>query len=241
MLFARSLLFTTLMMLSVIVFAIPVMFMCVLPYKWRYAVARAWADLQLWMLRTICRLDYRVEGTENIPEERTVVLLKHQSAWETIAQLEIFPYQTWVLKRELMWLPFLGWGLAFLKPIAINRAARRKAVKQVVEKGMKRLEEGLWVMIFPEGTRMPPGKTKRYGLSGAVLARAAGQPILPVAHNGGDFWPRRGLIKRPGTVTVRIGKPIPTEGRNPEEINRDVQNWIEAQMEEISEGYREKR
>src|SRR5262249_19302693 len=157
--------------------------------------------------------------------------MKHSSTWETLAQLQIFPRQTWVLKHELLWIPIFGWALRFLKPIAIDRKGGASAVQQVLEQGQSRLAEGLCVVILPEGTRMPVGQTRRYGLSGALLASATGRPIVPVAHNAGFFWPRRGWLKRAGTVRVVVGAPISTAGRDARQISDDVQRWIEAQVE----------
>ena len=196
------------------------------PYRW----AVAWADSVLFMLRTLCGLSYSVTGLENLPGPSSIVLMKHSSTWETLAQLQIFPRQTWVLKHELLWIPLFGWALRTFKPIAIDRKGGASAVQQVLEQGQRRLAEGLCVMIFPEGTRMPAGQTRRYGLSGALLASAAGKPIVPVAHNAGWFWPRRGWFKRPGTVRVVVGEPIPTAGRDARQVSDDVQRWIEAQV-----------
>jgi 1-acyl-sn-glycerol-3-phosphate acyltransferase len=198
-----------------------------------YGVARAWARFILSLLACLCRLDYTVEGLERLPKSNTVILVKHSSAWETIAQLAIFPRQCWVLKRELLWAPILGWVLMLLRPIAINRGAGRSAVQQVLKKGTARIQEGLWVVIFPEGTRVPAGETRRYGLSGALLASALGRPVVPVAHNAGAFWPRRGLFKKAGTIRVVVGEPIATAGRDPREINEDVRRWIEGRLREM--------
>ncbi|MGD8378254.1 MAG: lysophospholipid acyltransferase family protein [Gammaproteobacteria bacterium] len=235
----RSAVFTGFMILSVVVVGWAVILGVVLPFPVRYRVAPWWARMNLALLRRLCGLDYRVEGAEHIGEYNGIAMWKHQSAWETIAQIAIFPIQAWVFKRELMWVPILGWALACMRPIAINRKGGRAAVQQVLRQGRERLEAGEWVMIFPEGTRMPPGTTRRYGVSGALLSTQTGYPIVPVAHNAGDFWPRRGLRKRPGTVIVRIGPPIEPRGRRPDEINREVQEWIEAQMREISSNYQE--
>ena len=157
--------------------------------------------------------------------------------FEAYAQTAIFPNQVWVLKRELFWIPIFGWGLAMMKPIAINRKAGRSAVKQVIQQGKARLAEGLWVTVFPEGTRVAPGETKPYGVSGSALAHEANVPIVPVAHNAGDFWPRRSVLKRPGLIRVCIGPPIDASGRSPKETNLLVQNWIESRMAEISTNY----
>jgi 1-acyl-sn-glycerol-3-phosphate acyltransferase len=222
-----SILFTLYLFVSVPIYSLLVLATAPLPRRMTYATVLRWVDSVLWMLRWLCRLDYVVEGREHLPRESCVVLMKHSSAWETLAQLRIFPQQTWVMKRELMWVPFLGWVLKLLTPIAIDRQGRSVAVQQVLEQGRQRLNEGLWVMIFPEGTRMPAGETRRYGMSGALLAAATGRPIIPVAHNAGDYWPRRGWLKRPGTVRVVIGPPITTTGVDPRALNELAQRWIE--------------
>ncbi|MDH3582025.1 MAG: 1-acyl-sn-glycerol-3-phosphate acyltransferase, partial [Hyphomicrobiales bacterium] len=179
---------------------------------------------------TICGLSYRLEGAENIPDEACVVLMKHSSVYETLVQLVLFPMQCWVLKRELMWLPFFGWAVATLKPIAINRGKGGAAVKQVVSQGIKRLAAGITIVIFPEGTRMAVGETRRYGISGALLAKEARAQILPIAHNAGYHWPRQRNSIDPGVVTFVIGSPIDPGDREPREINEEIQIWIEAEV-----------
>jgi 1-acyl-sn-glycerol-3-phosphate acyltransferase len=179
------------------------------------------------LLKLLCRLDYKVDGLQNIPSQNTVVLLKHSSVWETLVQFKIFPPQTWVIKREIIWAPFIGWAVWALRPIAIDRTAGKTAVEQVIEQGSQRLADGLWVMIFPEGTRMRAGQTRRYGVSGALLAQANDRPVLPVAHNAANHWPRRGWLKRPGTIHLAIGPPIETRDRSVRDINQETQNWIE--------------
>lgn len=200
------------------------------PYRW----AVGWARAIMRALRALCALDYRVTGRENLPSNGAIVLMKHSSTWETIAQILIFPAQSWVLKHELLSIPVFGWALRKLKPIAIDRQGGATAVQQVLSQGRSRLAEGQYVIIFPEGTRMPVGQTRRYGLSGALLATTVGKPIVPVAHNAGFFWPRRGWLKRPGTVRVVIGEPIATAGREPREVNDEVQRWIEARVAELT-------
>jgi 1-acyl-sn-glycerol-3-phosphate acyltransferase len=228
-----SILFTLYLFLSVPVWGTIIVLTAPLSRRYPYAGALAWVDSVLWLLRVLCRLDYRVEGRENLPARNCVVLLKHSSAWETIAQLRIFPRQTWVLKRELMWVPVLGWVLSLLKPIAIDRRGGGLAVQQVLEQGRARLAEGLWVMVFPEGTRMPVGVTRRYGMGGVLLAAAEGLPIVPVTHNAGYFWPRRGWLKKAGTVRVVIGPPIETHGVEPRAVNERAQRWIEDTLGEL--------
>jgi 1-acyl-sn-glycerol-3-phosphate acyltransferase len=227
----RSLLFTTYLFVSTFLFAIVVLLLSWLPGHKLYGVARIWSRSQLWMLKTLCGLTHRVEGLEHLPDGAHVSMWKHSSAWETIAQASIFPPQSWVLKRELMWIPMVGWAVKCLKPIAINRKAGAAAVNQVVEQGKARLAEGLWILIFPEGTRVAPGETRKYGISGALLASRAGCKIIPVAHNAGLFWPRRGWLKRPGVIQVRVGPPIDAAGRDPRELNEEVRAWIEGQVQ----------
>jgi 1-acyl-sn-glycerol-3-phosphate acyltransferase len=193
-------------------------------------VARHWAKVVVALCRVICGLSYRVEGAENLPAVPSIALLKHSSAYETIVQLLILPPQSWVLKRELKWAPFFGWALAALRPIAIDRGSGRQAVDQVLTQGTERLRAGLWVSVFPEGTRMPPGETRRYGVSGTLLAQRTGAPLVPVAHDAGDFWPRRGWLKRPGVVTFRIGKPVDPAGRDARAVSDGIQGWIEGEV-----------
>lgn len=234
MIWLRSILFTAILWLTVPIYATLIMVMAPRGTAHVYRYAAAWSRLNLWTLRRLCRLDYTVEGLENIPDRNAVLYWKHQSVFEIMASTQMFPRQTWVAKRELLWVPFFGWGFALLKPIAINRGAGRAAVKQVMKQGAERLAEGVWVVIFPEGTRVLPGQTRRYGVSGAALASRTGHPVVPVAHNAGDFWPRRGWRKRPGTIRVVIGPPIEPEGRDAAEINRLARDWIEATMARIS-------
>ncbi len=235
----RSLIFQVWFFGSAVVAGAMVLVLAPLPYERRFGVARGWGRSMLWAGRFFCGLEYSIEGRENIPDEPSVVLCKHSSVFETYAQLVTFPRQTWVLKRELKWIPLFGWGLALLRPIAIDRGAGRRAVTQVIRQGRERLREGTWVTVFPEGTRVPAGETKKYGISGAALASEVGCPIVPVAHNAGDFWPRRGLTKRPGHIRFCIGPPIDPAGRPPKEINAEVQAWIEGKIAEISAACRQ--
>lgn len=228
-----SLIFTLWMFLSVGIFAIAVLLAGMFRYERRYAIAVAWAQLMMRSVKLLCGLDFVVRGRENITSDAAVYLLKHSSAFETIAEIVIFPRQTWVLKRELKWVPIFGWALMLLKPIAINRGGGRRAVNQVVRLGRERLHEGINVMIFPEGTRVRHGETRRYGMSGAALAGGAELPIVPVAHNAGLFWPRRGVMKHPGTVTFVIGEPVFVGDRDIREVNAQIQQWVEAEIEQM--------
>ncbi|MFO7190282.1 MAG: lysophospholipid acyltransferase family protein [Pseudomonadota bacterium] len=226
----RSLIFTTLLFVLTLCYAIVVLGLGWVPVHRLYRIAAHWSRLQMWLLEKLCGLRYVVTGLENVPPGAHVSMWKHSSAWETIAQASILPPQAWVLKRELMWIPVVGWAMRWLKPIAIDRKAGAAAVNQVVEQGRQRLAEGLWILIFPEGTRVAPGETRKYGISGALLASKAGCKIVPVAHDAGHYWPRRGWIKRPGTIHVAIGPPIEAAGRDPRELNEEVRQWIEAQL-----------
>jgi 1-acyl-sn-glycerol-3-phosphate acyltransferase len=229
-----SLVFTTALFVTVVIYAPIAIVFRIFGYRATYAVAKGWSRMILTMLKWCCRLDFSVSGLERLPAENAIVLVKHSSAWETIAQLILFPHQTWVLKRELIWAPILGWAIFLLKPIAINRRGGHSAVEQVLKLGQERLREGLWIVIFPEGTRMPAGETRRYGLSGALLAQAAGRPVIPVAHNAGFFWPRRGLLKKAGTISVVVGEPLDPAGLEPRELNRRIQAWIESEISKMS-------
>lgn len=205
-----------------------------LPYRWRYRFITGWTHFNLWVLEQICGIRCEVQGLEHIPRETGIVMAKHQSTWETLALQRWFSPQTWVLKRELLWVPFWGWGMAALEPIAINRSARSNAMRQVVSKGAKRIAKGRWLVVFPEGTRVAPGERGRYQPGGAVLAQKLGVHIVPVAHNAGEFWGKGSFLKRPGTIQVRIGAPIATAERSAKEILREVEDWIEGQMQELA-------
>ncbi len=230
----RSLLFTTYMMASACVFGGVMALGFWLPYQAQFAIARTWARILLWVLERLCGLKYVVEGRERIPPGNHIVMSNHTSAWETVAQFLIFPPQVWVLKRELLWIPFVGWGLKLLRPIAINRGEGHRAVNQVVEQGKARLRDGLWIIIFPEGTRVIAGETRKFGVSGAVLAIASGKSVVPLSHNAGLFWARRGFVKKPGTIRVVIGAPIESAGKNPRELNEEIRQAIEAGLARIA-------
>ena len=197
-------------------------------------LARSWAQANLVALRLICRLDYRVQGIEHLPQEPVVVLCKHQSAWEIIALRALLPFeQSWVLKQELMRLPFFGWAMKRLHPIPIDRAAGRRAAAQLIREGERLLNAGRWIVIFPEGTRVAPGARRPYAIGGAMLAERTGRPVVPIAHNAGYFWGRRRFVKYPGTIDVVIGPMLETQGRKAGEINAAVEEWIETTLEAL--------
>ena len=233
-LLGRSLLFAVGMIAATGVVALALVLSFAQPFPRRYRISRYWSRFNLWWLRVTCRIDYQISGIEHIPDQPVIVMAKHQSTWETIFLHQYLPPVAWVIKRELLWLPFFGWGLALLRPIAINRRAGASAVKQVIRQGVEHLRQGQWVLIFPEGTRVAPGIRKRYGMGGAVLAAHSGHPILPIALNAGEFWPRGCFLKRPGTVRVVFGPLINSEGRSAQDLNQRVEHWIETTMQEIS-------
>ena len=184
----------------------------------RYKIITGWARACLKWLKLTCDLSWAVEGVENITQTPGVIMCKHQSAWETISLQLIFPRQSQVIKRELVWIPFFGWGLASLNPIAIDRKSNVRALKSVLTKGEERIKQGWWVLIFPEGTRIPVGEIGQYKQTGAALARQLGCPLIPVAHNAGAFWPRKSFLKKKGVIRVVVGKPISIHNKTTKEI-----------------------
>jgi 1-acyl-sn-glycerol-3-phosphate acyltransferase len=229
--------YTGLLFVDSLVFGFVITLFGWLPFRRLYGFARAWARTNLWLLRVFCGLRWTVIGAERIPREGAhVSMWKHTSTWETMAQMIVLPPQAWVLKREILWIPLVGWASWCLKCIAIDRGAGHRAVNQVLDLGRERLSAGIWVLIFPEGTRMAPGETRKYGMSGALLASQAGVKLVPIAHDAGDYWPRRGLVKKPGIVRVVIGPPVESAGRDPRQLNAEVQSWIEGTMRELRAG-----
>ncbi|HEX2826608.1 MAG TPA: lysophospholipid acyltransferase family protein [Burkholderiales bacterium] len=205
-----------------------------LPPLARYRVISLWSRFMVFAARAICGIRYRVIGAENVPSTPSIILSKHESAWETMALQLVFPPQVWVLKRELLWIPFLGWGLAMLSPIAIDRADRRRALRQMLEQGVDRLKTGFSIVVFPEGTRSAPGVAGTYKAGGARLALHTGAPVVPVAHNAGDCWPRNSFLKRAGTVTISVGPAFrPHAGEQAPDFMNRVAEWIETETRRI--------
>lgn len=199
----------------------------------RYRIITAWSRIVIWLARVLCGIRYEVLGLENLPARPGIVLSKHQSAWETLAFQVFLPPQVWVLKRSLLKVPFFGWGLAMMNPIAIDRDAGVRALKQTVEQGRRRIEQGFWIIIFPEGHRFPPGHKATYQVGGAWLATQTGAPVVPVALNSGHLWPRGSFLKYPGKITVSIGQPIDPAGLKAGELNRRVEDWIEHESSRL--------
>ncbi len=234
--YLRSIIFYAVYAISGVLAGLISVFLWPTPFLFRYNIVMLWNHFALWAVKYIVGIDYKVIGLENIPNETSyVVLCKHQSTWETIfTQIYFKPIST-VLKKSLLRIPFFGWGLALLKPIAIDRSKPREAIRLVHREGIARLKEDINVLIFPEGTRTKVGNIGNYARSGAEIACAANVPILPVAHNAGFFWPVPQLLKNCGTITVIIGKPIQTTGRNSKELTEEVKAWIENEIRALSE------
>jgi 1-acyl-sn-glycerol-3-phosphate acyltransferase len=231
--FLRSCLLALIQIVITPFFAVAALLSFPLSRHQRYAIITTWSRLITAAAASICGLRYRVIGAENIPRVPCVILSKHQSAWETLAWQTVFPPQVWVMKRELLWIPFFGWGLAMLSPIAINRGSGSKALRQMAEQGRERLDAGFCIVIFPEGTRVAPGERGTYHPGGAWLTVKTGALALPVAHNAGECWRKNGFIKRPGLITVSIGKPISPAGLSAAQLNQQVEDWIEAEMKKL--------
>ncbi len=231
MLAVRSLLFLILQLVITPIFALVALLTFPFGRLTRYRFISLWAKMMLPILQAVCGIRHEVKGIENLPKEPCIVLCKHQSAWETLALQKIFPPQVWVLKRELLWIPFFGWALALTSPIAIKRSDGKGAMKQLLKQGKERLAQGFCVVIFPEGTRIPYGQRGKYKIGGALLAAGSGAPVIPVAHNAGRLWGRNAFSKHPGLITMSIGKPIATQGRKAEEINAEVEAWIESEIQ----------
>lgn len=205
-----------------------------LPLRWRFAIVHGWRFLFIRLERHVLGIRVVVLGAENIPDRASVVLSKHQSAWETVALQELFKPGVFVLKRELLLIPFFGWGLASIRMISIDRKAGKEALRHVVAQGRERLEQGIWVIVFPEGTRMAPGAHRSFQIGGAFLAAKTGAAVVPVAHNAGELWGKNAFVKKPGTITVSIGPAIQPEGLSIQEINRQAEAWIEAEMHKLA-------
>jgi len=205
-----------------------------LPPMTRYRIISTWSVAIVWLARIICGVRWKVTGMERLPAVPSIILSKHQSAWETLAFQAIFPPQVWVLKRSLLWVPFVGWGIGMLSPIAIDRSQRIRALKQTLEQGRARLAQGFWVVVFPEGSRVDPGTRGTWQIGGPWLAAHAGAPVVPVAVNSGELWPRNGFIKHPGTIEVMILDPIDPAGMKAEALSRLVEQRIEDAMLQLN-------
>jgi len=234
-LFVRSLLFAVIMFVATVVWAFVCFLAAPFPYTTRYYVTSRWNAFIIWLAKVLCGIHYQIKGMENLPDEPVILLSKHQSAWETIFLLWKMPRPlVFVLKRSLIYIPLFGWALALLRMIPIDRKNGKDAFAQVTREGRQRLKDGQWIIMFPEGTRIPVGQRGKYKGGGARLAVETQTPVVPIALNAGECWPRNAFIKKPGMITVSIGKPIPPGGMNAIELMQQVENWIESEMRVIS-------
>jgi len=233
MLFFRSFIFSLGQWIFTPIFSLLALFTFPFSRIHRNKIISLWARSMLWWLRITCNITYQIKGADHIPKTPCVILAKHQSAWETLAFQLIFPAQVYVMKRELLWIPFFGWGLAMTSPIAINRSAGREALKQLVTLGKKRLAAGLWVVVFPEGTRIAPHHHGKFHIGGAWLAAGSKATVLPVAHNAGLFWAKNSFIKKPGVITVSIGEAFNTDSLKADQVNTQVETWIKQEMAQL--------
>ena len=237
MIYLRSTLFSLLLAIWTVFCGVLVLCTYVLPPNARfrscYAVCDLWRAGFMGMTRQVLEIRTVVQGREHIPDSPAIYLSKHQSAWETVALQVWTPPAVFVLKRELLYIPFFGWALWGLRMIWIDRSSGKSALEKIVSQGQKRLSEGLSIIIFPEGTRVAPGKMGRFKAGGAHLATRTGSGVIPVAHNAGELWPRNAFVKRPGTITVRFGPAIDPKGLSDAELNQRVETWIRDAMGEL--------
>jgi 1-acyl-sn-glycerol-3-phosphate acyltransferase len=235
MLVIRTVLFMLFQTVTVVPWGIGGLLLAPAPLSVRYRFTIGWPRMVLWAARTLLGIRWQVRGLDNLPDGPAVLLSKHQSTWETFFFVSWMPRQLcFVFKRELLWIPFFGWGIGLLNMIHIDRRKGRDAFGSVVAQGKQVLADGRWIILFPEGTRTPVGSQGQYKSGGARLALRTGAPVVPIAVNAGECWPKRRFVKTPGLVTVSIGPLIQTAGRRPEAINVEVERWIEAEMRRIS-------
>jgi len=230
----RSIVFALLAVLITPPYALLAIAIFFLPPMTRYRIISTWSVLMLWLARVVCGVRWKVSGLDRLPKQPAIILSKHQSAWETLAFQAIFPPQVWVLKRSLLWVPFVGWGIGMLSPIAIDRGQRIRALKQTLEQGRARLAQGFWVVIFPEGSRVDPGTRGTWQVGGAWLATHTGAPVVPIAVNSGELWPRNGFTKHPGTIEIMVLDPIDPTGMKPATLNQLVEQRVEDAMLQLN-------
>jgi 1-acyl-sn-glycerol-3-phosphate acyltransferase len=231
----RSVLFLLFQTVTVVPVAIGCLLWAPLPLHWRYRLTIGWPRMVIWAAKVFLGIRYEVRGAENLPDEPVILLSKHQSSWETLFYPTFMPRELcYVFKRELLYLPFFGWGIWLLDMIHIDRRNSADAFEQVVRQGTRKLAQGSWIIMFPEGTRTRVGGQGRYKRGGARLAVRTGSPVVPIAVNSGECWPRNAFLKKPGLITVSIGKPIASAGKSPDQLSGEVERWIEGEMRRIS-------
>jgi len=231
----RSALFLLFQVVTVVPYAIGCLLVAPLPRRLRYRYTVGWPKLVIRAARVLVGIRWQVTGASRLPDGPAILLAKHQSTWETLFLASWMPRELcYVFKRELLYLPFFGWGIALLDMIHIDRRRGADAFEQLVSQGTRKLAEGRWIIVFPEGTRTPAGSQGRYKTGGARLAVRTGAPVVPIAVNSGECWPRRAFVLRPGLITVSIGPTIPVEGRGADQVNAEAEGWIESEMRRLS-------
>jgi 1-acyl-sn-glycerol-3-phosphate acyltransferase len=234
MLFLRSSLYFLGTMVAISFIASITIILFFLPFSYRYYIASRWAYFCIWWLRITANIELKVIGKENIPDDPCVIISNHQSTLETLAFQTIFPPQTWVFKRELLWLPLFGWAIALLKPVVINRGKKIAAMKKVITGGSDRLKNGIFVVVFPEGTRQPYGKLGDYQNGGSAIAKKSNNKLIPVFHDSGKCWPKGSFVKKPGTINIVIGKPIDPNSKSATQISNEIKEWTQNQSNKFS-------
>ena len=235
----RTLLFYILFIITTFLWSFAILIMRLLPEHLHHRYSIGWADTTIWLARVIAGIRYEIHGAEHLPEQPAVFMINHQSNWETIFIPTLHHKNKWVLKKSILHIPFLGWALASLRPIAIDRSKRREAMNRIIEQGAERVARGYSVVLYPEGTRQPPGEPIRFKHGAIRLAKNLNLPITAIAHNAGQCWPRRGLMQ-PGTVHVYISPPFSIDSAPPAELNSQIEQWVQTHrdMAEAAENAR---
>ncbi len=235
----RSIAFLLFQLIVTPLYAAAMLLMFWSPRLWTYRMAASWCAVNLWGAKWICGIRWRVDGLANVPVdtlgEPHIVMSKHSSTWETLSLTQYFPPLAYVAKKELLAIPFFGWGFALASPITIDRKAGTNAMQQMIEQGRRRFSQGFWIVVYPEGTRIRAGRCAKYKTGGSRLALGMNVPIIPVAHNAGYLWPKGLFGKRPGTITMTIGRPISPAGKDPATLTQEVESWIEGEVARLGE------
>jgi 1-acyl-sn-glycerol-3-phosphate acyltransferase len=231
----RSLLFALFQLVVTPPYALAVLSLFWLPPLPRYRFITYWCRANLWGARVICGIRHRVIGQENMPGTPHIIMSKHSSTWETLFLTQMGPPLAYVAKKELLSIPFFGWAFRYASPITIDRRSGQDAMGQIAEQGRERFRQGFWIVVYPEGTRIRAGRRAKYKTGGARLAIAMDTPILPIAHNAGWLWPKGVLGKKPGVLTLSIGKPLAPAGKDPIRLTREVEDWIEAEVARLGQ------
>jgi len=231
----RSMLFWVGYMLSIIIICALLLLLFFSPRQWKFKLVAFLSRVVLGWLAVTCNLRYKVIGKENLPDTAFIAMGNHQSTWETASCQMFFNPATWVVKRELLWIPIFGWGLWTISPVALNRSAGRKAIDHLLKQGEERLSNGISIIVFPEGTRVNSGERPPFKVGASLLAARTKALVVPFAHNAGKFWPKGSFLKHAGEIKLVIGEPIKTEGLKAEQINHIVETWVRAKQDELDQ------